>query len=279
MSFFFNKDCSGSMDCALGYLPIFFVILTIRYVIISGGAFLVFWVLLNNFFPHKRIQKSTPKKHTVLNEIKWSLITFIIFGGIGSMVVWASRNGYTKVYRDFDKYGLGYFILSIFLFLIIHDAYFYFSHRLMHTKLLFKKVHKVHHLSNNPTPWASFSFHPSEAILEAGILPLFAFIVPYHPLSLFISLLIMAVMNALGHLGYEFYPKGFTTHKVGKWFNTSTHHNMHHSKINCNYGLYFNWWDRIFGTNHAMYHHTFEKVVNRTKKSSISNSILKSKTI
>ncbi|MCB1189317.1 MAG: sterol desaturase family protein [Leptospiraceae bacterium] len=262
MSLYIKSQCSGLFECAIDYTPIFFLILVVRYLLISGGAFLIFWILLRRNIEHKRIQENYPKRRTVLNEIKWSILTFTIFGGIGSMVVWASHNGYTKVYRNFDEYGIAYFILSIVLFMILHDAYFYFSHRLMHTKFLFKKVHKVHHLSNNPTPWASFSFHPSEAVLEAGILPVFAFLFPYHPLALFVSLLIMSVMNALGHLGYEFYPKGFTKHLIGKWFNTSTHHNMHHSKVNCNYGLYFNWWDRIFQTNHSLYHETFEEVTS-----------------
>ena len=62
----------------------------------------------------------------------------------------------------------------------------------------------------------------------------------------------MTFMNVLGHLGFELYPKGFTTHWLGKWNNTSTHHNMHHKYYNCNYGLYFNIWDRIMGTNHSL---------------------------
>ncbi len=28
---------------------------------------------------------------------------------------------------------------------------------------------------------------------------------------------------------------------------------MHHEKPNGNYGIYFNWWDRLMGTNHVDY--------------------------
>jgi sterol desaturase/sphingolipid hydroxylase (fatty acid hydroxylase superfamily) len=75
----------------------------------------------------------------------------------------------------------------------------------------------------------------------------------------------MTIMNVLGHLGYELFPRGFTKGRLTWWHNTSTHHNMHHSKSNCNYGLYFNWWDRLMGTNHREYHATFEAVKARPR--------------
>lgn len=38
---------------------------------------------------------------------------------------------------------------------------------------------------------------------------------------------------------------------------------MHHKYFNCNYGLYFNIWDRIMGTNHENYFDTFREVTHR----------------
>ena len=76
-------------------------------------------------------------------------------------------------------------VISVFKFLMIenlwyycahwlmHRRAFYWMHRFMHLPGIFKAVHKVHHLSHNPSPWAAFSFHPLEAIIEAGILPVF----------------------------------------------------------------------------------------------------------
>lgn len=73
----------------------------------------------------------------------------------------------------------------------------------------------------------------------------------------------MTALNVLGHLGYELYPKGFTQSKWTFWNNTSTHHNMHHRYVHCNYGLYFNWWDRAFKTNHSHYHERYEEITAR----------------
>jgi sterol desaturase/sphingolipid hydroxylase (fatty acid hydroxylase superfamily) len=58
----------------------------------------------------------------------------------------------------------------------------------------------------------------------------------------------MTIMNVMGHLGYEIFPKGFINSSIGKWQNTSTNHNIHHQESNYNFGLYFTFWDRIMGT-------------------------------
>jgi Delta7-sterol 5-desaturase len=83
-----------------------------------------------------------------------------------------------------------------------------------------------------------------------------------HAIGIF--LLIMMMYNVYGHLGYELYPKGFSSGRLGKWINTSVNHNMHHQTIQGNYGLYFLWWDRWMGTLNSSYNETFEAVKSRT---------------
>ncbi len=39
--------------------------------------------------------------------------------------------------------------------------------------------------------------------------------------------------------------------------NSVTHHALHHEKFRANFGLYFNVWDRLMGTNHRDYEHRF----------------------
>jgi Delta7-sterol 5-desaturase len=46
--------------------------------------------------------------------------------------------------------------------------------------------------------------------------------------------------------------------------NTATHHNMHHQLLKHNFGLYFNFWDRLMGTNHPEYEQRFEEIAQRT---------------
>ena len=150
---------------------------TLRYFGIAGLVFLIFYVLLKKPMQYRRIQPLVQKWKNYRRDIGFSLLTVIIFATIGSLVFVVFRP-YTQLFRDPLQYGWGYFILSFPTMLLIHDAYFYWVHRIMHHPKLYKRIHHVHHLSTNPSPWTAYAFHPLEAILEAGIIPLIAFSLP-----------------------------------------------------------------------------------------------------
>lgn len=107
--------------------------------------------------------------------MKYSFITFFIFALSGIFVVWTKRNGYNRIYENVGDYGILYLIFSLLALIFLRDTYFYWTHRMMHHKFLFKHFHLVHHKSINPSPWAVFSFHPLKAIIEAGIVPIVSF--------------------------------------------------------------------------------------------------------
>ena len=236
----------------------------IRYIIFSGTLFFIFYILRKNSWFHRKIQQKFPKKQNIYTEIGYSITTLMIFSFFILGIYFARINGLTQIYLEISEYGWFYLLFSIVFLLVFHDTYFYWTHRMMHHPKLYPIVHRVHHLSHNPSPWAAFSFHPLEAVVEFSVI-LIIFIVPLHPLALFIFATISISMNVIGHLGYEIFPKNFTKHPFWKWQNTSTHHNMHHQLVKCNYGLYFNFWDQLMGTNHADYHTRFDEVKSREK--------------
>jgi lathosterol oxidase len=250
----------------LAFAAVLFAVLLARYLVIAGPLYLVCWKLLRDRLQRRRIQRTFPPGRRMLKEFLWSLSTFVIFSLVGVSLLFLDRAGWIRMYHRIDQHGWAYWTLSIALMLVLHDAYFYWTHRLMHVKQVFRYFHRVHHLSFNPSPWAAFSFHPLEAVVEASVIYVIALTIPFHPSALFAFLLIMTLMNALGHLGYELYPTGFTRHWLGRWFNTSVHHNVHHHRVHCNYGLYFNWWDRLLGTNHPEYHEIFDGVTARPRR-------------
>jgi sterol desaturase/sphingolipid hydroxylase (fatty acid hydroxylase superfamily) len=237
--------------------------IVLRYFIIAGLAFLVFYVLFKNKWAYKKIQAKFPKQNDYFREIGYSVITMAIFSVVPYILLSTPIRNYTQFYSNSADYPTWWFWLAFVLMLLLHDAYFYATHRLMHHSKLFRLMHLVHHKSTNPSPWAAFAFHPLEALVEVGIVVIFVFIMPIMKWHLFFFFLFMMLYNVYGHLGWELYPKGFAKSKIGKWINTSVNHNQHHQYFKGNYGLYFLWWDRWFKTIRPDYEIQFEEVMER----------------
>ncbi|TAJ52015.1 MAG: fatty acid hydroxylase family protein [Chitinophagaceae bacterium] len=235
-----------------------------RYFMMAGLAFLLFYIVWRNRFFYQKIQTRFPKNQDYLREIFYSFLTICIFSFVSVVLfVHPQVAPHTTRYLQISDYGWTYYFMVYPLMFIMHDTYFYFSHRLMHHKLLFKWFHLVHHKSTNPSPWAAYAFHPLEAVVEVGIVIIFLFTIPIHKSHLLIFFLMMIIYNVYGHLGYELYPKGFSKSTVGRWINTSVNHNQHHQYFTGNYGLYFLFWDRIFGTVREDYDAKYEEVKMR----------------
>jgi sterol desaturase/sphingolipid hydroxylase (fatty acid hydroxylase superfamily) len=96
-------------------------------------------------------------------------------------------------------------------------------------------------------------------------LPLAVLVMPIHPVAFTVFMLWQIFFNVMGHTGYEFYPRWLMDSWLGKFINTPTNHIMHHETLRGNYGLYFNVWDRIMGTNHAQYENRFREVTARSQ--------------
>lgn len=225
------------------------MILIFRYFFIAGIAYFVFYTCKKNKLSHLKIQHKLPSSNQLKNEILYSLLTLLIYSGTSGIVLYWYQAGITKIYLDINDYGIFYLIGSVFLMIVFHDTYFYWTHQLMHRYKWLYKFHKIHHLSHNPTPWTAFAFHPVEALLSLGIIPLIIFNIPTHPLAFILFLTFMTAYNVLIHLGYDIFPEKSFFHLIGKWKNTTSDHDLHHEiGGRFNYGLYFSIWDRIMGT-------------------------------
>lgn len=231
-----------------------------RYVIPASLAFTVFWVWKWDALAHRRIQPRRPSRKAIARELRYSASTIVVFACVGVGVLQLDRAGVTRKYAGIADRGVPYFLASIALAIVIHDAYFYWTHRAMHHPRLYPYFHRVHHLSTNPSPWAAYAFAPLEALVSALVVPLILLVVPMHELAVFAFLAFMIVMNVLGHLGIELYPRWFARRRWTRWLSTTTHHSLHHRDFHGNYGLYFTWWDRLLGTQHPDYLETYEQV-------------------
>jgi sterol desaturase/sphingolipid hydroxylase (fatty acid hydroxylase superfamily) len=249
--------------------------LSLEYLLFAGTVFFFFYIWKKKAFWYLKIQQKYPGKAHVLREAKYSFFTVIIFGLVILPVMWASKERYTLVYYPINKYGYVYYVFSILLMIVLHDAYYYWMHRLLHWEKIFKYVHKTHHLSLNPTPFSAYALHPVEALINVSIIPLIVFTIPYHVSAVTIFSAYTLMMNVGGHMGYEFFPKGFAANKWFNWHNSATHHNMHHRFVRYNFGIYFNFWDKLMKTNHPKYEESFEQVIVQREQEKLIRDVLR----
>ena len=196
----------------------------------------------------RRIQQRRPTDRGIRREIKMSLQTILIFSIMGTGLFQMYKAGWTGIYWDTFKYPLYYLPLSFFICLFVHDTMFYWTHRFMHWRPVFKYTHAGHHKSVSPTPWAIFAFQPAEAILQFFCLGLIIVFVPMKPIVLALYLTYDSVINIAGHTGHELMPGWMSKHWLFRGLNNVTHHDNHHTNMRCNYGAFFNIWDRLMGT-------------------------------
>ena len=211
-------------------------------------------------FNCNKIQDKWAKHKDFIREIAHSIQSSIIIGIVIILVVKTPLVEYTQIYRDPSTMPLWWIPLSVIAALVLHDTYFYWMHRTVHHPKLYRKIHLVHHQSTNPSPWAAYSFHLFEAIIEALIAPIILFVIPMHISALLAFSILAFMINVYGHLGFEIAPKWFRHSFLFEIVNTSVHHNMHHKKFKGNYGLYFRVWDRIMGTEHPDYVREYDKI-------------------
>ncbi|GAB5348658.1 hypothetical protein TMRO357_02328 [Alteriqipengyuania sp. 357] len=220
-------------------------IVALRYLAVSGA----FAALTTRVRPgyHAGLQRQ------IRREIGWSLVSAAIFGIPAGIVGFGwDRFGWTLIYSDWSDYPLWYLPLSVLIYLFAHDTWFYWTHRWMHRPRIFKLAHAVHHASRPPTAWAAMSFHPIEALTGAVVVPVLVFLVPIHIAMLGIVLAVMTVMGVTNHMGWEMFPRWLVRSPIGNWIITASHHQLHHERYKCNYGLYFRFWDRLCKTDRGL---------------------------
>ena len=221
------------------------LIVGVRYLLTSGGF------AAATRLRHPGLYRGLDRQ--MRREVGWSLASAAIYGVPAGVLAWGWReHGWTKVYADVHAMPLWYLPISVFAYLLLHDTWFYWTHRWMHRPKPFRIAHAVHHASRPPTAWAAMAFHPVEAALGAVAIPLLVLVIPIHVGALGLVLAIMTVMGVTNHMGWEIFPRALWAGPLGGWLITASHHQRHHDRYECNYGLYFRFWDRLCGTDRGV---------------------------
>merc|ERR1719253_827782 len=115
------------------------------------------------------------------------------------------------------------------------NIHFYFAHRLIHCRVLYKYVHSLHHRNTDIEPFSGLCMHPIEHLYYyscAGA-SLYFTMSPFHMLWSGVHALISP---AASHSGWE-----------DHW-QTDQFHYLHHMRFECNYGTAGMPLDYLFGT-------------------------------
>jgi Delta7-sterol 5-desaturase len=229
-----------------------------RYVVFALAVWLLLHVLLKKRLAH-RVIVDWPTAADLRRELVYSASTLVIFAGIAAEVLALVVSGHAEIYEDPLKYGLAWLLLSLPALIVWHDFYFYWAHRLLHTRWMLRHVHHVHHRSRSPSPFAAYAFHPVEAFINGQVTLLALLALPFNIWVLLAFALHQIIRNAHSHAAVETLPRGFARHWLWGRFTTTTHHHLHHETAQGNYGLWFTWWDRWCGTDRKDYFERYDK--------------------
>lgn len=120
---------------------------------------------------------------------------------------------------------------------VLHDVHFYFIHRMIHIRPLYRFVHSLHHRNNDTEPFCGIAMHPVEHMyFFSGLGLSFYFGTLWCPWHFYWSLSWLLLAPGASHSGWEDH------------FNADQFHYMHHAKFECNYGSPGFPMDKIFGT-------------------------------
>ncbi len=130
--------------------------------------------------------------------------------------------------------------------ILVLDAWLYWKHRLLHTRLLFP-FHRVHHGYRDPTALAGFAVGPLEALLTFWPVVILASPSAPHYGPVYFTLVVGFILfNLYLHCGVVW--RGLEAVLKPLTFNTSSHHNRHHANAETHYAEALVIWDRMLGT-------------------------------
>lgn len=218
----------------------------VRYLLAASSAWLFFWTWKRNpITAARRLQSVAFTRLDVRRELLTSLRTAVVFGTLFGFVY--AGLPLVKLEATGPLAALE-FVAWLGFLILVHDTYFYWSHRLAHHPRIFRWLHGLHHQSRNPSPFAALSFGVFDALVQvAWAVPLVRW-VPVPSVVWLVFSFVAIGINVIGHCGVEPYPLSWQRHRVLKWLNFTTMHDRHHLSLDGNYGLYFSAWDRWMGT-------------------------------
>ena len=197
---------------------------------------------------NRRVCKIQPSRQTPLSQIRRDQRQSMSSLAVIAAMLGCGHWSYSTLGWGFRPLpGVGGMALSFAASLVLFDAWFYWLHRLIHTRFLYRGVHRWHHLTVAPVAWSNNSDRLIDNLFLQSYWLFAHLLIPIAPAALFAHKIYDQITGVIGHSGYE---------HGGHWcwppspLVGVTHHDQHHQFFRCNYATHFTWWDRTMGTLH-----------------------------
>ena len=217
------------------------------YALLIATYFITGWLFFSN--DPARADKIQPGRALAAAKVRRDVIQSVRSLASIAFMFAIGHVLYTRYHIGWPEWAASYWSipLSFVLSMIAYDTWFYWMHRLLHTKPFYRPIHRWHHLSLPSVAWSNNSDTFLDNLFLQSYWMAAHLIVPAAPAVLLVHKLYDHVSGIIGHSGVE--------HGGGICFppspmNSVTHHDQHHRFFNCNYAPHFTLWDRLMGTLH-----------------------------
>ena len=193
---------------AIGWIAFLYLRNVVLLVLVAGALHLRLYIKRAQGTRFKYSDKwlaANDRKFTFGNQTRdnvfWSLVSgCIVWTAYEAVTLWAFSNQIIP-YLDMRQYPI-YAVLLTLAVIYFRYFHFYFVHRLIHWKPLYKLCHALHHRNINVGPWSGLSMHPIEHIVYFSCV-FFNWIVPSSPFHAIFNLLHAGISPAVGHAGFH----------------------------------------------------------------------------
>jgi sterol desaturase/sphingolipid hydroxylase (fatty acid hydroxylase superfamily) len=203
-------------------------------------------LFLSRRHPELKIQQDrAARRHEERRDLRQSLRSIAYISGFFSLGWWA--NVVLGIGLRLAEPTVLNTAVSFVVSMVLFDTWFYWFHRLIHWKPLYRRVHRWHHLCVTPTVWSN----NSDTFLDNCFLQsywLFVhLLIPIAPMVLFAHKIYDQISGVVGHSGFE---HGGRLCQPPSPIIGTTNHDQHHRYFLYNYATHFTFWDRLMGTLH-----------------------------
>ncbi|XP_047156653.1 methylsterol monooxygenase 2-2-like isoform X2 [Vigna umbellata] len=140
-------------------------------------------------------------------------------------------------------------LTQIIFYFILEDFVFYWGHRILHTKWLYKNVHSVHHEYATPFGLTSEYAHPAEILFLGFATIIGPVLTGPHLMTLWTWMSLRVLETVEVHCGYHF---PWSLSNFIPLYGGADFHDYHHRLLytkSGNYSSTFTYMDWIFGTD------------------------------